>query len=132
MFKRFKNSTALAALIGLAAASEAIAQAPLRIGQIDIGVTAALAPTDHAQNTQISSNFSLRLLVTATDPLENPSNIITRFGELSTGVDTVPDIHTYLKLPRNPGGGRKPVMIMAAAFSFRGTRTAATSPISPA
>lgn len=48
--------------------------------------------------------FKLKLLVSKEFPLENPSGVITSFGELSTGVGTEPDQNTYLVLDHNPGG----------------------------
>lgn len=48
--------------------------------------------------------FKLKLLVSKEFPIENPSGVITSFGELSTGVGTEPDQNTYLVLDRNPGG----------------------------
>jgi hypothetical protein len=36
--------------------------------------------------------------------LENPSGVITRFGQLSNGVNTEPEENLYLKFSQNPGG----------------------------
>jgi hypothetical protein len=51
-----------------------------------------------------SPEFGPGLVVEGIDALENPSGVITRFGNLSTGVRTEPDENTYLILDRNPGG----------------------------
>ena len=52
----------------------------------------------------IDPDFRTRLLAAGTDPLENPSGIITQYGYLSDGTLTQPDENTYLVLDNNPGG----------------------------
>jgi hypothetical protein len=52
----------------------------------------------------ISPEFAPDLVEQGTDILENPSGVITRFGNLSDGSRTEPDINTYLILDHNPGG----------------------------
>src|SRR5262245_66252019 len=75
------------------------------VGKIKVGVANAITPTPGvAQASQIDPDFAGRLIATGSDPLENPSGVITTFGRLATGVNTVPDINTYLKLHHNPGG----------------------------
>src|SRR5262245_21054303 len=75
------------------------------IGKIKVGAASAVTPTSGvAQASQIDPDFIGRLITTGGDPLENPSGVITTFGRLATGVNTVPDINTYLKLHHNPGG----------------------------
>jgi hypothetical protein len=51
-----------------------------------------------------SPEFTPGLIAEGVDLLENPSGVITRFGNLSTGVRTEPDENTYLILDHNPGG----------------------------
>ncbi|HET6150398.1 MAG TPA: alkaline phosphatase PhoX [Polyangia bacterium] len=52
----------------------------------------------------ILTPYSLSQVAQGTDPLENPSGVITNYGLLSTGVRTEPDENTYLQMPFNPGG----------------------------
>ncbi|MBL1257290.1 alkaline phosphatase PhoX [Methylocystis sp. Sn-Cys] len=101
MYLKLKYTVALAAL---AAATTALADSPKGVGPITFSVPNAVSPTGNPQATLVSDNFSLRLLASTPDLLENPSGDIVTFGKLATGADTVPDIHTYLVLPRNPGG----------------------------
>jgi len=51
-----------------------------------------------------SPEFAPALVVEGLDLLENSSGVITKFGNLSTGVRTEPDENTYLILDHNPGG----------------------------
>jgi hypothetical protein len=93
-----------------ALATVALAAAPVwadddGIGKIKVGVPNAITPiAGVAQPSLIDPDFAVRLIATGTNALENPSGVITTFGKLATGVNTVPDINTYLKLPANPGG----------------------------
>jgi hypothetical protein len=94
----------LSATLGLAAALvAAAAHADDGVGQIKTGVAAA-NPHVGTPATVIDPDFQLKLLATGTDPLENPSGVITKFGLLSTGVPTEPDENLYLVLDHNPGG----------------------------
>jgi len=52
----------------------------------------------------LSPEFAPGLLAEGSDLLENPSSLITRFGNLSDGSRTEPDENTYLILDHNPGG----------------------------
>jgi len=51
-----------------------------------------------------SPEFAPGLVVEGIDLLENPSGVITLFGNLSDGTRTEPDENTYLVLDHNPGG----------------------------
>ena len=51
-----------------------------------------------------SPEFAPGLVAEGMDVLENPSGVITRFGNLSSGARTEPDENTYLILDHNPGG----------------------------
>jgi len=51
-----------------------------------------------------SPEFAPALVVEGIDLLENPSGLITQFGNLSDGARTEPDENTYLILDHNPGG----------------------------
>src|SRR5262245_13255666 len=61
-------------------------------------------PKEGVQPTLISPGLALEVIAGGTDPLENPSGIITHFGLLSDQTKTEPDENTYLVLNRNPGG----------------------------
>jgi hypothetical protein len=77
------------------------------VGQVEDGVpTANPAPTTGTltSTTAIDPAFATRLIAAGTEPLENPSGVITTFGRLSSGTPTEPDENTYLVLRRNPGG----------------------------
>jgi len=75
------------------------------IGKIKIGVPNAVTPvTGVAQPTLIDPDFTTRIVAKGTDPLENPSGVITKFGVLTTAVNTEPDENTYLRFPQSPGG----------------------------
>jgi hypothetical protein len=52
----------------------------------------------------LSPGFSAGLISQGSDLLENPSGLITQFGNLSDGSRTEPDENTYLILDHNPGG----------------------------
>jgi hypothetical protein len=51
-----------------------------------------------------SLEFAPGLVAEGIDLLENPSGLITEFGNLSDGSRTEPDENTYLILDHNPGG----------------------------
>ena len=75
------------------------------IGKIKTGVPNAVTPVPNsAQPSLIDPDFALRTVATGADPLENPSGVITKFGQLSSGVNTEPDENLYLKFSQNPGG----------------------------
>jgi len=90
-------------LVVLATLVTAPAMAENGIGQIKRGVPNA-NPKSGVQATIIDPDFTLRLLATGTDKLENPSGPITLFGQLSTGTLTEPDENTYLVLDQGPVG----------------------------
>ena len=72
------------------------------IGQIEVGVAKAnLEAGNLASATLIDRDFFTELVATGTDPLENPSGVITQFGLLSNGTRTEPDENTYVKLENN-------------------------------
>jgi hypothetical protein len=52
----------------------------------------------------LSPEFTPGLVAEGLDRLENPSGLITRFGNLSDDSRTEPDENTYLILDHNPGG----------------------------
>src|SRR4030095_9642080 len=52
----------------------------------------------------LSPEFTAGLVAQGANLLENPSGVITQFGNLSDGSRTEPDENTYLILDHNPGG----------------------------
>ena len=54
--------------------------------------------------TVISPKYALQRLAVGTDPIENPSGVITTYGNLSTGVATEPDENLYLDFPGTLAG----------------------------
>jgi hypothetical protein len=74
------------------------------------GVPAA-NPRSGSPATVVAPGHSLSLIAQGSDPLENPSGVITRFGYLNDfppqtieATKTEADENTYLVLPHNPGG----------------------------
>src|SRR5215510_111014 len=63
-------------------------------------------PATVTSDNILPEGFSLRKIAEGTDPLENPSGVITTFGELNNASTTAtePDQNTYLVLDDNPGG----------------------------
>ena len=97
---RFPSTLGIAATLLLATAP---ASADDGIGKIERGVPAANKAVGTPPNL-IAPDFRTILLATGTDPLENPSGKIVKFGFLSDGTLTEPDEHTYLVFDKNPGG----------------------------
>jgi uncharacterized protein DUF839 len=72
------------------------------IGPIEVGVANAnLEAGNLPSATLIDRDFVTELVATGTDPLENPSGVITHFGLPSNGTPTEPDQNTYVKLEKN-------------------------------
>src|SRR5262245_48030491 len=74
------------------------------------GVSSANARSGHPAN-QVADGFTLRQLARGKDPVENPSGLITTYGNLNDfppqtveASRTEPDENTYLVLDHNPGG----------------------------
>jgi hypothetical protein len=79
-----------------------------------VGTTSNLLP----------DGFTLDEVARGTDPLENPSGAITKFGFLSDGITgTEPDENTYLILDHNPGGP-DPHFDYGRRFLFQGHENA--------
>jgi hypothetical protein len=72
----------------------------------------------------IASNFSLQRLAQGSDPLENPSGVIEKFGLLHDGTRTEPDENTYVVLDHDPGGPDGQVKY-GRHFLFQGHENAA-------
>lgn len=76
------------------------------IGPFEHGVPHA----NKAQGTppnKFSADFTGAAVAVGTDPLENPSGPITKFGQLSDGTNTEPDQNTYLTFDGKVGGPTK-------------------------
>jgi hypothetical protein len=84
------------------AASTAVADQVKVFNEKVSGVPAA--NTELITDNVFSPEFTPGLVVEGMDLLENPSGVITRFGNLSDGSRTEPDENTYLILDHNPGG----------------------------
>jgi hypothetical protein len=94
----------VAASVALAtmAASTAVAD-NLKVFNERVSGVPSANPVAIADNVY-SPEFAPGLVVEGMDLLENPSSLITRFGNLSDGSRTEPDENTYLILDHNPGG----------------------------
>ena len=99
--------TALLAILVSAAAN---AQGGRAATKIDVGVPLANQRSGHPDNV-VAPGFELRKIAEGSDALENPSGLITRFGELNDfpprpieATRTEPDENTYLVFQQNPGG----------------------------
>src|SRR5882672_2205635 len=80
------------------------------IGPIRHSVSDANPRVGHPA-TIIAPHFRLKKLAQGSDPLENPSGVITQYGYLNDfppkpveATKTEPDENTYLVFPRDPGG----------------------------
>jgi Bacterial protein of unknown function (DUF839) len=98
------KTCALLASIALAtlAASQAAAENLRVFDKIVSGVPIA-NPVEIGDNV-FSPEFTPGLVEQGADLLENPSGVITTFGNLDDGTPTEPDQNTYLILDHNPGG----------------------------
>jgi uncharacterized protein DUF839 len=99
----------MSVLIGCLGLSVAV-QADTGGGHIAPGLADA-NPRVGTQPTRIVDGFALVAVARGSDPLENPSGIITSYGFLDDAAvqpvertQTVPDENTYLVLDHDPGG----------------------------
>jgi hypothetical protein len=99
-----KSCSLIATTIALAALAASNAAADnVRVFNKTVSGVPAANPV-MISDSVLSPEFGAGLVVEGIDALENPSGVITRFGNLSTGVRTEPDENTYLILDHNPGG----------------------------
>jgi hypothetical protein len=97
--------TGAAAAVAYKALGAARAWADDGVGDIKVGVPNAVTPTPGvAQASQIDPDFAVRFVVRGTDPIENPSGVITTFGFLANGTHTEPDQNTFIVFRKSPGG----------------------------
>jgi hypothetical protein len=85
------------------AASKAAADNHVRVFNEKVSGVPAANPVVISPNV-LSPEFTAGLVAQGLDLLENPSGLITQFGNLSDGSRTEPDENTYLILDHNPGG----------------------------
>src|SRR6266550_4333042 len=99
-----KSCSLVAATIALVAmvASNAAAD-HVRVFNEKVSGVPAANPVVVSDNV-FSPEFTPGLVVEGIDLLENPSGVITTFGNLDDGTRTEPDQNTYLILDHNPGG----------------------------
>src|SRR3954469_8533683 len=71
--------------------------------EIEHGVPTA-NPRIGTTPNRLADDFSLVRIAEGSEPLENPSGVITNFGLLSNGTPTEPDENTYIVFDHNPGG----------------------------
>ena len=95
--------TGAAVLAGLTGAPEHRAHAGSTWFKTIANVARANPPAG-VHPTLIGRGFALEPIATGTDPLENPSGVITRFGLLESGTRTEPDENTYVVFNKPPGG----------------------------
>ena len=103
-----RNSAVVVSLAALLAVPAALAQKG--IGPIHHSVPAANLRVGHPA-TRIASPFRLKIIAQGSDPLENPSGVITQYGFLNDfppqpveATKTEPDENTYLVFPKGLGG----------------------------
>jgi hypothetical protein len=93
---------AVSIVLGAMAASNAAAD-HVRVFNEKVNGVSAANPVAISPNI-LSSEFTADFVEQGADVLENPSGVITTFGNLDDGSRTEPDENTYLILDHNPGG----------------------------
>ena len=97
------KARALVATAVVTMAASAAATDHVRVFNEKVSGVPAANPVVISDNV-LSPEFIDGLVAQGIDLLENPSGLITRFGNLSDGTNTEPDENTYLILDHNPGG----------------------------
>src|SRR5207237_1649645 len=101
---RAKACAAVSVSISLATVAASTAAADqLRVFNEKVNGVPSANPVMISDNFY-SPEFAPALVIEGIDLLENPSGLITQFGNLSDGARTEPDENTYLILDHNPGG----------------------------
>jgi hypothetical protein len=98
-----KFCSLVAISIALVTMSASQAADPVRVFNKTASGVPAANPVILSDNI-LSPEFTAGLVAQGSAQLENPSGVITKFGNLSTGTRTEPDENTYLILDHNPGG----------------------------
>jgi hypothetical protein len=91
-------ATALVTIVASTAAADHVRVFNEKVSGVPAANPVAVSPN------VLSPEFSAVLVAQGVDLLENPSGLITSFGNLSDGSRTEPDENTYLILDHNPGG----------------------------
>src|SRR5262249_11786737 len=97
------NACVLVATVLVTVAASTVAADHVRVFNEKVSGVPAANPVAISPNV-LSPEFTAGLVAQGVDLLENPSGVITTFGNLSTGTLTEPDENTYLILDHNPGG----------------------------
>jgi hypothetical protein len=92
------TTIALAAMAGSNAAADNVRVFNQTVSGVPGANPVAISPN------VLSPEFTAGLIDQGADVLENPSGMITSFGNLEDGTRTEPDENTYLILDHNPGG----------------------------
>src|SRR5262245_27565844 len=105
--QRFGRTSALVAgLIGSLATIPVVrgSSGPHILSVADANPSNPPAPSE--QPNRIGNNLALQLVAQGSDPLENPSGVISTLGNLNDAnkTRTEPDENTYLVFDHNPGG----------------------------
>ena len=104
---------ALAAMAASNAAADQLRVFNEKVSGVPAANPVAISPTVFAPE------FTAGLVNQGADVLENPSGVITSFGNLEDGSRTEPDENTYLILDHNPGGST-PGYDYGRRFLFQG------------
>src|SRR4030095_3280367 len=97
------NACALVVTALVTVAASTAAADHVRVVNEKVSGVPAANPVAVSPNV-LSPEFIADLVAQGVDVLENPSGVITEFGNLSDGTRTEPDENTYLILDHNPGG----------------------------
>jgi hypothetical protein len=107
------TTIALAAMVGSNAAADNVRVFKEKVSGVPAANPVAISPN------VLSPEFTAGLVDQGADVLENPSGVITSFGNLEDGTRTEPDENTYLILDHNLGGP-KPGFDYGRHFLFQG------------
>src|SRR2546430_9650373 len=91
-------SIALGAMAASNAAADHVRVFNEKVSGVSAATRVAISPS------VLSPKSTAELVEQGADVLENPSGVITTFGNLDDGSRTEPDENTYLILDHNPGG----------------------------
>src|ERR1044072_5594596 len=97
------NACALVVTALVTVAASTAAADHVRVFNEKVSGVPAANPVAVSPNV-LSPEFTGGLVAQGVDVLENPSGVITTFGNLDDGSRTEPDENTYLILDHNPGG----------------------------
>lgn len=105
MNDKTRRSIRASSLIGAGVAGTLVAgTASAAFVGIFIGNVPSANKAEGVQANVVSPRYALARVASGSDPIENPSGVITSYGALSTGVPTEPDENLYLELPGRIAG----------------------------